>query len=243
MINHYLDKVLPFLQTIPQERRDKFYAYFGKAPMWVLNSFQIDVIPHGTTFIRAGTPVDTIYFIGYGVIKGTDYRILGVSFDFMIFTDVYAYGGMEVIMDFATYQASLKTVTDCIAVKIPRDIYREWIKSDLSALAYEAKLMGQYLLEQARNNRVFLLLQGTDRLIMLLTILYEQEKQTKRFVIDNDRQKLADYTGLSVKTITRVVQSLEKEGLLTKNRLQIEIDHSQYERMKKKLAEILSSDE
>lgn len=242
-MNHYLNKVLPFLQTIPKERREKFYTYFGKAPMWVLNSFQVDVIPRGTTFIRAGTPVDTIYFIGFGVIKGTDYRILGVPFDFMIFTDVYAYGGMEIIMDFDTYQASLKTVTDCIVIKIPKDIFADWVKSDIFALEREAKLMGQYLLEQARNNRVFLLLQGTDRLIMLLTILYEQEKKPERFVIENDRQILADYTGLSVKTITRVVQNLEKEGFLTRNRSQIIITSSQYVHMKEKLAEILSNDE
>lgn len=78
MENKYLDKVLPFLQKISKERREKFYTYFQNAPLWLLDSFQVENMPKETTFIRAGDPVDTIYFIGSGIIKGTDYRILGL---------------------------------------------------------------------------------------------------------------------------------------------------------------------
>ena len=215
MENKYLDKVLPFLQKISKERREKFYTYFQNAPLWLLDSFQVENMPKETTFIRAGDPVDTIYFIGSGIIKGTDYRILGVSFDFMIFTDVYAYGGMEVIMDFDTYQTSLQTVTDCIVLKIPK---------------------------QARNNRVFLFLQGADRLIMLLTIMYEQSEVVEDLTIANDRQKLSDYTGLSVKTITRAVQKLESQGMLSRSRSKLTVNQQQYELMKESLAEILETE-
>lgn len=242
MENKYLDKVLPFLQKIPKERREKFYIYFQNAPLWLLDSFQVENMPKETTFIRAGDPVDTIYFIGSGIIKGTDYRILGVSFDFMIFTDVYAYGGMEVIMDFDTYQTSLQTVTDCIVLKIPKGQFAKWIKSDIWSLGHEAKLMGQYLLEQARNNRVFLFLQGADRLIMLLTIMYEQSEVVEDLTIANDRQKLSDYTGLSVKTITRAVQKLESQGMLSRSRSKLTVNQQQYELMKESLAEILETE-
>ena len=239
MENKYLDEALPFLQKISKKRREKFYTYFQNAPLWLLDSFQVENVPKETTFIRAGNPVDTIYFIGSGIIKGTDYRILGVSFDFMIFTDVYAYGGMEVIMDLDTYQTSLQTVTDCIILKIPKGQFAKWIKSDIWSLGHEAKLMGQYLLEQARNNRVFLFLQGADRLIMLFTIMYEQREVTGQLAIANDRQKLSDYTGLSVKTITRAVQKLEAGAMLTRTRSKLTINHHQYELMKKSLSEIL----
>ena len=239
MENKYLDEALPFLQKISKKRREKFYTYFQNAPLWLLDSFQVENVPKETTFIRAGNPVDTIYFIGSGIIKGTDYRILGVSFDFMIFTDVYAYGGMEVIMDLDTYQTSLQTVTDCIILKIPKGQFAKWIKSDIWSLGHEAKLMGQYLLEQARNNRVFLFLQGADRLIMLFTIMYEQREATGQLAIANDRQKLSDYTGLSVKTITRAVQKLEAGSMLTRTRSRLTINHHQYELMKKSLSEIL----
>lgn len=242
MENKYLDEVLPFLQKISKKRREKFYAYFQNAPVWLLDSFKIESMPRETTFIRAGDPVDTIYFIGSGIIKGTDYRILGISFDFMIFTDVYAYGGMEVIMDFDTYQTSLQTVTDCIVLKIPKDRFAKWIKSDIWSLGHEAKLMGQYLLEQARNNRIFLFLQGADRLIMLFTIMYEQQETEKELVMANDRQKLSDYTGLSVKTITRAVQKLESDGMLTRTHSRLTVSRQQYQVMKDRLAEIFEAE-
>lgn len=243
MINKYLDDVMPFLQNIPNERREKFYTYFKNAPLWLLEYFQVEWMEAGTTFIRAGEPVDTIYFVGSGIIKGTDYRVLGVSFDFMIFTDVYAYGGMEVIMDMDTYKTSLQTVTDCVLLKVPRVQFAKWLKSDLWSLGHEAKLMGQYLLEQARNTRVFMFLQGADRLMMLFTIMYEQQTRVDTFVIDNDRQKLSDYTGLSIKTISRAVQKLEDEGLLARTRTKLSITKRQYNLMKQSLAEILSNEE
>ena len=92
--------------------------------------------------------------------------------------------------------------------------------------------MGQYLLEQARNNRVFLFLQGADRLIMLLTIMYEQSEVVEDLTIANDRQKLSDYTGLSVKTITRAVQSWSLRGCLVALAVSVTVNQQQYELMK-----------
>lgn len=37
------------------------------------------------------------------------------------------------------------------------------MRSDIKALKYESQQMGEYLLEQARNERIFLLMNGTDR--------------------------------------------------------------------------------
>lgn len=248
MENKFLDEALPFLQNIPKERREKFYRYFQNAPLWLLNCFVVEELPADTTFIRSGDPVDTIYFIGQGIIKGTDYRVYGIAFDFMIFTDVYAYGGMEVIMDIDTYKTSLLTVTDCTVLKIPKAQFAKWIKSDIRALGHEAKLMGEYLLAQARNIRVFLFLQGADRLSMLLTILYEQQQAASldwqgNLFMRNDRQKLSDYTGLSIKTITRAMQKLEGDGLVSKKGRMLWVSHGQYLQMKENLSEILSNDD
>ena len=109
----YLDEALPFLKEIDPKRREQFQAYFKNAPLWVLESFMIEKLEKGTTFIREGEPVDMVYFIGDGMIKATDHRIYGISFDFILFTRVYAHGGMEIIMDIDWYTTSLQTVTDC----------------------------------------------------------------------------------------------------------------------------------
>lgn len=243
MKNDYLEEVLPFLKNTDKERREQFHAYFRNAPLWVMDSFSIEKIGKGKTFIREGEPVEAVYFVGAGIVKATDYRIYGISFDFMLFTKTYAYGGMEIIMDIETYRTSLQTVTDCILVKLPKAQFNKWMKTDIQSLRHEAKLMGEYLLEQARNVRAFLFLQGSDRLAMLLISRYEKYAGGGVLRVNNDRKELSDFTGLSVKTITRSVKKLQEDGLITRERNQIVIDEKQYARLKENLTEVLSDDE
>lgn len=242
MRDNYLEEVFPFLKSIDCGRRDQFLAYFRNAPLWIFENFTIERLEKGKTFIREGEPVDAVYFIGDGIIKATDYRIYGISFDFMLFTNVYAYGGMEIIMGIDTYKTSLQTVTDCIVVKIPRAQFDKWMQTDIQSLRYEAKLMGEYLLEQARNVRAFLFLQGSDRLAMLLINRYEKYADKGVLRLNNDRQELSDFTGLSVKTITRSVKKLKEDGLLSRSGNYILVDRKQYESLKESLTEVLSDE-
>lgn len=243
MSDNYLDKLLPFLKKLDKNRREQFYVYFKNAPVWILDSFIVEKIEKGRVFIRESEPVDAIYFIVDGLIKATDYRIYGIKFDFILFTDVYAYGGMEVIMGLDKYRTSLQTVTDCTVIKIPKSQFAKWMKTDIIALRHESKLMGEYLLEQARSVRAFLFLQGSDRLAMLFTNRYKKFALNGVLKLDNDRQELSDYTGLSVKTITRSVKKLEEDGMITKQGNRIVINEEQYLKMRQALSLILSEDD
>lgn len=242
MDKKHLDEVLPFLRTIDKGRREQFYTYFQNAPTWILENLIIENMEKGRTFIQEGAPADTIYFIGDGIIKATEYRVYGISFDFMLFTKVYAYGGMEVTMELEQYRTSLQTVTDCIVVKIPRVLFSRWMHTDIKSLAYESKLMAEYLLEQARGVRAFLFLQGADRLTMLLINRYEKYARNGILKLNNDRKELSDFTGLSAKTITRAVNKLKEDGELTKEGRYIIVNGEQYVLLKNKLAEILDDE-
>ena len=237
-----LEHVLPFLKKIDQERREQFELYFRTAPEWLLESFSIEEMDKGTVFVREGEPVDTIFLVGDGIIKATDYRIYGIPYDFMLFKKVYAYGGMEILMDLDRYRSTLQTVTKCTMLKIPSVQFRKWMKTDIDALKQESKLMGEYLLEQARNSRAFLFLQGTDRLAFLLIKWYEKYAVDGVLRLRSDRQELADCTGLCVKTITRSMQKFEEMGLIKKEKRTVVIDREQYGRLKEQIAAILVED-
>ena len=243
MDENYLDTVLPFLKEIDKDRREQFYEYFQNVPLWLVESFVVEKLKEKTVFIREGELVDTVYFIVDGIIKATDYRIYGIHFDFMLFNKLYAFGGMEVIMGEAKYRTSLQTVTDSIILKIPKAKFDCWMRNDIRALRHEAKLMGEYLLEQARHVRAFLFLQGAERLSMLLVNRYDKYSVNGVLKLSSNRQELSDYTGLSVKTITRAVKKLEKDGLLTKKENYIFVDKNQYIQIKENLSKILAEDE
>lgn len=244
MKENYLEHAIPFLSRIPKERRELFETYFKTAPIWLLESFIIiDKMKRGTIFVQEGTPVDYIYLIGDGIIKATDYRFYGIQFDFMRFEGVYAMGGMEVLMDLDKYRTTLQTVTDCTILKIPVAKFEKWIKSDVSALQREARLMGGYLLQQGRDSRAYLFLQGSDRLAMLLVRRFEIYGKDGVLRMKGERQGLSDETGLCLKTINRSVKKFSEQGLVTKEGNQIVIEEEQYRKLKEIVDGIIEPDE
>ena len=74
----------------------------------------------------------------------------------------------------------------------------------------------------------------------LLTIIKQIAKKNrgssifeKKFPADisNTRQELAEYSGLSVKTVNRAVKKFEEQGLISRSGKTFYIDEGQYERL------------
>ena len=240
MKNKHLAKILPFLNEIEKERREQFEQYFRTAPMWLMDTFVVEELEKGTIFVQEGEPADMIYLIGKGLIKATDYRIYGINYDFTVFDKVYAFGGMEVIIDLDKYQTTLQTVTKCKVLKIPKEGFKKWLDSDITALQQESRLMGEYLLEQARDSRMLLFLQGADRVAFLLMKRYRKYAENGVMKMKGDRQELSDFTGLCVKTISRSIKKFKENGLITTQGSYILINYEQYCRMEKMISEILA---
>lgn len=231
-----LYEALPFLKIIDEERREQFEEYFKSAPMWIVEAFQIEELKKGDVFIREGEPANTVFFIGRGIIEAIDYRVFGTPYDYIQFSRVYAFGGMEVLMDLDTYMTTLRAITNCTIVKLPRSIFEKWMYLDIQALKLEAKLVCEYLLEQGRNSRLFLFLQGADRLALLFVEKYERFSKEGLLQVRGNRQKLADETGLCVKSVNRGVKKFLKDGLISKEGNHILINKEQYEGLKKMIS-------
>ena len=231
-MNKYLYNALPFLKDIDRGRQEQFETYFRSAPLWLMEMFQVEELKSGDVFIREGDPADTIFFVGRGTIEATDYRVLGTLYDYMRFDKLYAFGGMEFIMELDTYKTTLRAVTDCTIVKLPRAQFEQWMCSDIQALRYEAKLVGEYLNTEARHNRVLLFLEGADRLALLLIGRYEQYSASGVLQLRESRQRLANESGLCVKSVNRGIQKFLDEGLIAKEGTKITVSRAQYEALR-----------
>ena len=229
MEHRYLHEMLPFLKLVDKERQRQLEEYFRTAPLWLLDALQVETVPAGTTFIRENAPADTIIFVGKGKAKATDYRISGVAFDFMKLESNIALGGMEVLMDLKTYQTTWCTETECLLVKLSRSKYEKWLFSDLEAFRWEAKLTCFSLLEEGRRNRLYLFLQGADRLAFLFVEWYEKFNQNGILNIRESRMGMADETGLCLKSVSRAIKKFSDEGLVSKCGNQLNINREQYE--------------
>lgn len=234
-----IDEALPFLKGVDPDRQAQFRAYFKTAPLWLLESFQIEEMEKNTVFIQENAPLDYIYFVGKGIIEAIDYRFCGITYEFMRFDKVYAMGGMEFIMDLPAYKTTLRTVTRCTMVKLSLADFSRWMRSDIYALKHEALLMGEYLLEQGRKGRALLFLQGSDRLAMLFVERYERYARNGVLQVHGGQQTLSNATGLCLKTINRAVKKFAEQGLITKQGTKLSVHHQQYLALKEIVASVV----
>lgn len=239
MDNYSLHQVLPFLKEIERERRKQFEAYFSTAPAWLMDSFRIFELDKDVIFIREGAPADTIYFVGKGMIKATDYRVYGIAFDFTRLEGAYAMGGMEVLMDIDTYLTTIQTTVPTVMVTIPRDKFARWLKSDIKALKQEAKNVTDYLYEQSQRSRAYLFLQGSDRLALQLVDMYKKYGRNGLLNINDTRQELADSSGLCIKTVSRAMKKFEANNWITRTGNRFTMTGDQFKQLQAVVAELI----
>lgn len=239
MEEKYLYQILPFLKELNKERRKLFEEYFRTAPAWLLDACKVIELDKGVTLVRENAPVDRIYFIGKGAVKGVDFRVYGVEYDFMHFDGVYGLGVMELVLDQDVYRTTLETVTPCTVVKIPKVEFEKWLKTDIKALKQESKSVANYLLEEVRNTRLNLFLKGTDRLEILFVNYYERYEKNGVLKITYTRTELSEISGLCVKTINRSIKKFEEDGQIGRDGNKITLNKSQYLAMKDKVTELI----
>ena len=243
MNTEFLYSKLPFLDSIRDERRNMILEYFKTAPDWLADFFKIEYLPAHTVFIREGYPANYIYLVADGIVKATEYRVMGIEFDFIRFDKVYAFGGMEVLMHLPQYRTTLTSVTDCNIVRIPRDKYEQWLFNDLDALKIESSLTCEYLLEQARLARAYLFLEGVDRLTILLVRKYEKYSKNGIYYARSNRRDLANEAGLSIKTTSRCIRQLTDANLITLYEHSLSVNNEQYLRLKERIGHIIDCTE
>lgn len=224
----HLYQTFPFLKRIPKKQKEQFEQYFSNAPIWLLDAIRIVEMKKNTILVEENAPADTIYFIGRGSVRAVDYRRCGIAYDFTRFDDVYALGGLEVLTNDERYRTTLQTVTACTVVKIPRAIFEKWLNSDVKVMRLEAKNVATYLLEQGRNGRACLFLQGSDRLAYILLDMYERYQKDGVLFVKRKRSELSDLSGLCVRTINRSINKFEENGWITRQGIPFTMNKEQY---------------
>ncbi|WP_069999003.1 Crp/Fnr family transcriptional regulator [Cellulosilyticum sp. I15G10I2] len=234
-----IDKVVALKNHLRGKEKDYLNKYLANAPMWLLDSFQVVHMKKNNVFIKENREVDMVYILVEGIVKAIDYRIFGIAYDYMWFYPVKVFGSMEILLELEKYMTTLITVTPCKMLVVSKSKFEEWMRKDINTLLLETKTLGTYLLEQARKERVFLFVQGIDRVILLFMQLYEQMSENKRCVIKLTRQDIADCSGLSIKTINRSVKKMEEDGYIGRDGNRIIILEDQYLKMKHYISPIV----
>lgn len=220
------------IEKLDPEKADYLKRYFAGAPRWLLEQFQVIEVPAGTVFIHEGELAERVYVLLQGQVSAVDYRVQEAVYGFFQFYPIELFGVMEILGGMERYKTSLAAVEKSIFLRIGRDQYERWLKSDSNAFQMETKEIVNYLLEQARKERLYVLLSGNQRVYQVLLKLYKSYEENGTYSAYISRKDFSEMTGLSERTITRAIKSLVSEGYITKKGWNITMDSSQYQRLK-----------
>ena len=223
------------LEQIPDMQVDYFRKYFINAPDSVLSAIRIEHRATNRVLAEENEPIEEIYILMEGVIRAIDYRVKGSAYEYARFEGVTVLGSMECVFGIQNYMTTLITASPCTLLAMPRQTYESWIWKDTNALRAEAQSMRGYLLDQSRENRVMLLLNGAERLIYLLAKKCDSMGERREYVLTVNRQELADQSGFSVKTVNRSIKKLEEDGFIARDGHKVRITASQHTAMKEYL--------
>ena len=207
------------------------------APMWLLEEFHEVNISKDTEFVSENDPANTVYILLTGVVKATDIRVFPVVYDFIRFYPIEIFGAMEFLLREDTYRTTLITVTNCKFLKLSIEQFSKWVLNDINAMKMFTEAMTRYLLDQCRKERLYLFLQGEERVLLFLSDIYEKNGSTDEIVINISRNDLAKGTALSVRTVNRTIKELIKEGFLVKKGRKLILPFEKYQEIKKRLSD------
>ena len=216
---------------IPKKNQEYFLDYIKMAPDSLIEKMKLKKMSEGTVFVRENDEVNYVYILLDGVVRAVDYRMQGVPYEFMRFYPVKMLGSMEIVLDLKRYCTTLVTETECTFFVCPVADFSNWLLNDINAIRTEAQVVGRYLLEEDRQNRLFLLLQGKDRLFVVLMQYYEKHAVNGKCLVKLTRMELSDRTRLSLRTINRTIKQMEDMGYIGKRTTKITINKEQYEQI------------
>lgn len=229
-----LDNVWKYLNKESHMYLEKFLK---NAPMWLLEEFHEVNISKDTEFVSENDPANTVYILLTGVVKATDIRVFPVVYDFIRFYPIEIFGAMEFLLREDTYRTTLITVTNCKFLKLSIEQFSKWVLNDINAMKMFTEAMTRYLLDQCRKERLYLFLQGEERVLLFLSDIYEKNSSTDEIVINISRNDLAKGTALSVRTVNRTIKELIKEGFLVKKGRKLILPFEKYQEIKKRLSD------
>lgn len=225
-----VDEVLNLIANLDAETQTYLNAYLENAPISILEQFDIIDMKGGTTFIYEGEDIQKIFILVEGRVKATDQYLDGVSYEYMWFKPVKVFGVMELLLEIDYYKSTLTTAVDSRFLVISKDAFENWLRHDEKMLRLETRIMGNYLLTQAKMARAFLFLEGKERVMVFIVAALELSSQSG--MIRLSRQSIADNTGLSIRTVNRAIKELMKEGYIDCQGMRVIANEEQQKQMK-----------
>ncbi len=233
------DELNDALKTLHCSAKKEITAIFDDCPDKVVRHAALMKLPAGVPLMREGQHLDYVYILLNGTADGIDEQTYGVVYIFREFGSGSILGDFEVLGEISEYRSTIVTSSDGDVLRIPAEVYLNWMSSDSRALMKRTRMLIKELTLEVGDKRKYALLSSHDKMLLYLCNRYKEEGNGREFRFRDTREKLAKRLGISVKTIGRNIKTLEEEGFIGHESGKITMDPEQYERQQSYISEHL----
>ncbi|PAB57715.1 Crp/Fnr family transcriptional regulator [Anaeromicrobium sediminis] len=154
--------------------------------------------------------------------------------------DMNFVGALEVLSSKDKIAASVETVTECTALRIPKEDFLDWIEKDhYLAIMVGKKIANDFYNTAYSNGRLLLNSTMYTLVSFIIEALKDDIEEGKVAFISKKRQEIADELGISLRTVQRNIRKLKDTGLITIDTGKIHVDSNQYKRLIDRLNELV----
>jgi len=176
-------------------------------------------LTNGEFVIRQGELPYYCYILLEGKVKVFHTTSIGQHFLFGIFDQSQLYGDLEIPNNDVFFN-SVQCVSTCKFIKIDKDTFKRWLKSDFDfATKVNQDLCTKLMKSSYRmvDNNYFPL----EYHVIKYIIESSNNFKTKAFSIN--KEDLANYIGTNIRSINRILKQLSSDKAISLNKTQVQI--------------------
>ncbi len=226
---------------IPQNQLNFLESLFKGCPKRVLDSISIHSYKKNQLLINTSDKNHYVFILLKGRLQAIEEKICSKPYTFTELEAVDIVGDFELFAETDEYLVTLMTIEESVALRIPSTQYLNWMHSDNNALFLRTQMLMRQLSIQTQLQRQYLFVDNKTK--FLLALRNECEKQESYpFILKDTRESLASKVGCSVRTLNRVILSLQKENILSINHGKILINEFHHNKLESSIQDIIEND-
>lgn len=187
----------------------------------------------GDMLIKSGERCEAVYFLLKGTAKIYKELPDGILYEIASVRAPCLMGETEAITDEEFSRGTVCTESDnAQLIYMPKEVFLHWLHSSNKALFSITRLIIYKNFSQQNKDRAMLFSHGYQRLAYRLLSYYEDMGGRGKVFLNIPRERLSEDTGLNIRSISRALNRLEEQGLITRQGRLIVVDGEQADKMK-----------
>lgn len=207
----------------------------SRMPEEIRRRSSVRTIAAGETITKKGGEANCVFILLKGEARVVNEFPNGERYIFAQITSKDFIGEVENLADETEYSSNVEAITDCKIMVLAAKSFSRWFEQDPLILMAISKIIAKKLYLTSSQTGTVKFYSGIHKLQAYIIRYCSNIKAEETFLINRNRQQIADEIGTSVKTVNRSIQKLKANGLLLVKRGKIHISTDQYTNM---LAEI-----